>query len=491
MRRIAIVGGGPGGLMAARQIERQSGDDSRVTMFEASDRLGGKLHTQRFDALDLAYESGVAECYDFEAFGLDPLKGLVRELGLTPIATHGGAVALDGVLLHGDDDLARHFGQPALDALLAFRRLAATQLSPAAWSGWPDGPWEDDGIGPRDDTHPWRRLTWQQVLDREVPDATARRYIRVVSHSDLATEPHLVNGLEGLRNFLKSVAGYGAQYTIAGGMEQLPRALAAGLRSTSVRLNAPVLGIEAAARGGYIVSSRRAGVVAREAFDAVIVALPLPYVAQVAWGADDLQGAVSSHLAQYDRRSHYLRVSLCFDRPFWRPHMPGSWTMIDAFGGCCVYDETPRQAAPAGGVLAFLLAGSDALWHSNAADAVLVERMLSALPGAVQVEARQLLREGRVHRWVGALSALPGGGRFRDPVAAHCPDPVAHAGLVMIGDYLSDSTLNGIYRSARLAAALVLKAPDHLACGSAAPATPGAMRDRRATAPPASRYALI
>ena len=55
----------------------------------------------------------------------------------------------------------------------------------------------------------------------------------------MATEPHLTNGLIGLRNFLKSVPGYGAQYSIEGGMEMLPRALAATLRRTHVELDTP------------------------------------------------------------------------------------------------------------------------------------------------------------------------------------------------------------------------------------------------------------
>ena len=36
-------------------------------------------------------------------------------------------------------------------------------------------------------------------------------------------------------------------------------------------------------------------------------------------------------------------------------------------------------------------------------------------------------------------------------MAAHQPEPREHPGLVMVGDYLFDSTLNGVLRSATLA----------------------------------------
>ncbi len=43
MLDLAIVGGGPGGLMSAWYLKKKLGDLCRVTIYEASDRLGGKI----------------------------------------------------------------------------------------------------------------------------------------------------------------------------------------------------------------------------------------------------------------------------------------------------------------------------------------------------------------------------------------------------------------------------------------------------------------
>ena len=44
--------------------------------------------------------------------------------------------------------------------------------------------------------------------------------------------------------------------------------------------------------------------------------------------------------------------------------------------------------------------------------------------------------------------ALPGGLPARDVVTNHRPEPKDHGGLVVVGDYLFDSTLNGVLDSA-------------------------------------------
>lgn len=49
MLDLAIVGGGPGGLMSAWYLKKKLGDLCRVTIYEASNRVGGKIVTRKFD----------------------------------------------------------------------------------------------------------------------------------------------------------------------------------------------------------------------------------------------------------------------------------------------------------------------------------------------------------------------------------------------------------------------------------------------------------
>src|SRR4051812_1903752 len=78
--KVAIIGGGPGGLMTAYFLQQRANVPYRATIFEAGDRLGGKIHTARFDRAPITYEAGAAELYDYSAVGPDPLRELVAEL---------------------------------------------------------------------------------------------------------------------------------------------------------------------------------------------------------------------------------------------------------------------------------------------------------------------------------------------------------------------------------------------------------------------------
>ena len=100
MLDLAIVGGGPGGLMSAWYLKKKLGDLCRVTIYEASDRLGGKIVTRKFDSSPAMYEAGVAEIYDYSMIGPDPLRELIQHFGLQTIPMDAEQVMLDGELLN-------------------------------------------------------------------------------------------------------------------------------------------------------------------------------------------------------------------------------------------------------------------------------------------------------------------------------------------------------------------------------------------------------
>ena len=61
-----------------------------ISIFEASNRLGGKLLTEQFSIKDFQYEAGAAEFYDYSLIDEDPLRELIEHFGL-PIQPMGGA----------------------------------------------------------------------------------------------------------------------------------------------------------------------------------------------------------------------------------------------------------------------------------------------------------------------------------------------------------------------------------------------------------------
>src|SRR5271168_2142584 len=169
MMRVAIVGGGPGGLFTAYLLKEFCADLCEVTLFEAGPRLGGKVVTEQFKTAPVTYEAGVAELYDYSHFGPDPLKQLIKKMGLSTVRMTGPTVILGNAILRNDRDIRRHLGSATLEALQAFQQKCQDLCSPADYY---EGHWQDDN------QNPWANKTFREVLD-EVPDDVARKYVEV------------------------------------------------------------------------------------------------------------------------------------------------------------------------------------------------------------------------------------------------------------------------------------------------------------------------
>src|SRR5579885_200375 len=439
-QRIGIIGGGLGGLMTAFLLQKRSKVACEITLFEADPRLGGKIVTDRFATAPVSYEAGVAELYDYSKTGPDPLRELVAELGLSVRPMDGQTVVMDDRILKSAADLRRELGEDAFQALKRFKQRARAAISPKEYY---ESDWKEDN----DD--PLSRQKFRDLL-AEVKDESARRYIETLVHSDLATEPHLTNAMYGLQNYLMNEHDYMQLYSIDGGIESLPRAIADRLHAR-ILLQHRVTRVEKLPDGLYRIVYRNQGETRGEDFDYVVVALPNNWIPSITWGGSLLAEAMHRHHVFYDYPAHYLRVSVLFSEPFWRNQIAESYFMLDAFGGCCVYDEGARSSIGSYGVLSWLLAGEAAVSMSNYHDSVLVEAVLDSLPGSLRNGRRHFL-EGRVHRWVGTVNGLPGGFPAREPDSRHQPEPQDHQELFVVGDYLFDSTLNGVLDSADVVA---------------------------------------
>jgi monoamine oxidase len=437
-RRIAIVGGGPGGLFTAWQLERLASSPLAITVFEASTRLGGKVLTPSFAAAPIRYEAGAAELYDYSPVAEDPLRQLVRSLGLPTVAMGGAAVYAAGRRIANLDDLADACGADGRAAIEAFDTWARSALTRAEFYA--------SGSDHAASTAPAERF--HESLAR-IGSESARQYIATMLKSDLATEPDSTSTAYGLQNYLMNDPAYMRLYCIAGGNERLITALATGL-AADVRLEAAVTMIAGEPRGPLTVAWRAAGGFHEATFDAVVVALPIDALSRLEFRGPQLAAALWRHVAHHDHPAHYLRITLLFDRSL-PPGGDDSYLMLDAFGGCCLYVESGREPAARHGVLGWLIGGEAALEMAALPDEDLVTAALATLPEPL-APLRHHVLEARVHRWRGAVSGVPGGWQPLPVDRRHQPCPANHPNLLVVGDYLYDTTLNGVLDSAEHAA---------------------------------------
>jgi monoamine oxidase len=292
-------------------------------------------------------------------------------------------------------------------------------------------------------------------LEQQV-SPTVQGLLETLIHSDLATEPGETNLAYGLQNYLMNDPAYMRLYAIEGGNEQLTRELARRIAAT-VRLQQPVRRIGPTSEGRLRVESEgcaarpRAGQPLVEEFDFLVLALPSGALQSIEYDSVSLHESMQLHHQRFHHPAHYLRITLLFSQPFWKNSLQGSFCMLDAFGGCCLYDESARHPESAQGILGWLLGGENAVQQSQLSDEALIAEALDSLPAALQ-HGRDYLVEGRVHRWTGAVSAWPGGLPSPSLDSRHQPASRTQPNLFVVGDYLFDSTLNGVLDSAQYVA---------------------------------------
>ena len=392
------------------------------------------------------YEAGVAEIYDYSRHGPDPLRDLiVKDLGLEIKHIEGGPCVIGDKIILTSDDLAEHFGERTRDEVEAFRSRCAEMLSPEGYYM---------SVAEADNAHPWGGISGEALLKRELRDETARHYVRTMAHSDVAAPPHKTNGLNFLKNVLMDLDGYMDIFSVVGGNEQIVQGLLKEI-SSQIRLNSNVRAVTPLSDGKYRLEIDANGFRETAVFDYVVLALPLTAISMIHWRSMALREAIDRHLAHFDRPAHYLRATLLFERAFWREHIPADWWMMDAFDGCCVYDESIRHDPRSLGKLAFLIAGNAALGLANATDERIEQLCLDALPLQL-AEGRELLVDRRIHRWMASVNAIPSGWPVRRRAENHRPDAEGLPGIIVVGDYLFDSTLNGVMDLADAGTDLIL-----------------------------------
>jgi len=332
--RTAIIGGGIAGLAAAYELEqaREAGAAVEYTLFEARERLGGSLAseivngavlergpdsflTEKPAAAQLCRELGIAgellpsndaarKTWIVVRNRLIPLPdglmflvptkliptALTRLFSIKTKARMGLELLLPPRPSGQPDEavatlVERHFGQEAVD------RLADPLLS---------------GIFGGDASQLSARTVLPRLVEMENEYGSLTRGM-LAAHRKMRArvrEAAKMNGATTNRGQNSSPAARSVFTTLRGGLQQMVDALAARLDPESVRLAAPVTGIEKTAEGWRVES---AGV--SEVYDSIILASP-------AWATGALLGTVDPALGEELSAIPYsssITVNLIYD----------------------------------------------------------------------------------------------------------------------------------------------------------------------------------
>ncbi|HET7464423.1 MAG TPA: FAD-dependent oxidoreductase [Longimicrobium sp.] len=272
--RVVVAGAGLAGLAAALELVRRG---HQVTVLEARDRPGGRVHTLRDGWSDGLYaEAGavyVPEHHDYTV-------GYARELGvpLVPaVVRRGGGqrffVAGRSVTVRPGEPAAWPVELRADEAGRSPGALLARYLDPVlerigdprhpAWPG--EAALALDGV------------SLAELLRRQGASTAAVRLMRLGYPDEWGDGVDACSALFLLRD--RALLGHGAVFRVDGGTDRLPRAFAARLEPR-IRYGASVRTIEHGA-WGVRVAFDRGGVRETAAGDFLVCALPFPVLRSI------------------------------------------------------------------------------------------------------------------------------------------------------------------------------------------------------------------
>jgi protoporphyrinogen/coproporphyrinogen III oxidase len=419
---VVVIGGGIAGLAAAHRL-LDSG--VRVTLLEATDRLGGKLQAGEIEGapVDLGAESMLARRP--EAVELARAVGLADRL--QPPATASASVwTRDALRPMPKGHVMGVPGDPAaLAGLLSAEGIARIErerdLAPAELG-------DDVAVG----AYVAERLG-REVVDRLVEPLLGGVYAGDAYRISMrAAVPQLFEAakthdslLAAVRDIQAKAAGQQAAgpvfMGIEGGVGQLPGAVADAVRARGgeILMETPVLGLTRSAEGWQIRTDQRV-----IAADGVVLAAP-------AWSASALLAAESpaaaAELGQVEYASMAL-VTMAFRRTDLAGMPEGSGFLVPPVDGRTIKASTFSTRkwswVDKGSSGLFVLRTSIGRYgeeeHLHREDAELVDVSLGDLGEATGLAARPVATE--VTRWIGGLPQYPVGhlarvARIRDEVA--------------------------------------------------------------------------
>ncbi|WP_315854248.1 protoporphyrinogen oxidase [Rubripirellula amarantea] len=305
--RVAIIGGGLSGLATAVQLHlaNQSNESPLalvITVYEASDRVGGVIHTERIQSDDGSVSFLVDHGADMFATQPAAALDLCRKLGvedqlIEPLPTRRGArICQHGKLIPIPDGFVLMRAtklMPMLTTdLLTWRgklRWLAERFIP---SSQPVGD-TDENLDESVASFVQRRMG-REVLDRIVAPLSAGIYTADVNqlsmrstmgpiyamereHGSLAKATHVKRKRgEDSEERNSTGARYGRFRAFEGGMIELVRSLVSALPTDSIKVNSPVRSLDLVPgsnrSGNQVLLGFDSGT--QETFDHAVIALP-------------------------------------------------------------------------------------------------------------------------------------------------------------------------------------------------------------------------
>ena len=292
-RSIVVVGAGLAGLTAARDLEREGG---RVTVLEARDRVGGRVHTVRGIFDDGQHgEAGADLIEGGQSFVLE----LAKSVGLRP-----QRILRAGFTYYGSDASGRPrvWKRPSMWTDAAHRLKPHIERYKAASERWDTG--VAMAIAPQSVAAWLRRQKAGRAFDEGM------RSIRGFFLAD----PEDLSLLALVDQFSEGIPGEDELFRIPGGNDRLPRKVADALRGR-VLLQSHVQRVRQDRDGVTIRFRDRDGAHDLSA-DFAVMAVPATTLREIRFSpplAAEQWRAISE--LEYGPAT---RVLLQFERPFWR-----------------------------------------------------------------------------------------------------------------------------------------------------------------------------
>ena len=329
---VIVAGAGLAGLAAARALESRG---ARVTLFEARDRVGGRVWTLRGPFAARQHAEAGADLIESEQ---EHVLAFARALGLRPVR-----ILRDSFGFYGPDARGRRRIHTSLGGFQEFgRRLAPVvrdfKLAEERW---------DSAVGER-----YGRLSVASYLDEIKAPLRMRAGVRGFRGFFLA-DPEDLSMLPMLEQFAESgPPGRDCFYRIPGGNDRLATVAARRLK-TPVRLRTIVRRVAQQDDGVRVTMEDEAGRRSESHADFFVCATPATTTRAIEFDPPlpDPQHDAIARL----RYGCATRLLLQFERRFWRrrgrPNAFGSDLSVGA-----LWEGNEQQSGPAG-ILSFLAGG--------------------------------------------------------------------------------------------------------------------------------------